>query len=747
MNFKKFKIFLIIFFLLSFKYLNAEIVKKIEIIGNDRISKDTIQMFSTVSIKDNIDEDDLNSILKNLYETNFFDDVSIKFENNILIIKVDESPIIQNVYYDGVKAKKIREIIIKNSNLKARSSFNEILIKKDVEKVKETLQELGYYFSAVDVFKEELSDNKIDLRYLIDIGEKSKIKKISFIGNKVFKDKKLKNLILSEEYKFWKFISGKKYLNKNVISLDKRLLKNFYLNKGFFNVEINSSFAKLVNSNEFELIYNINSGKKFFFNDLTISLPSDYDEKNFTDLNQILKDLKGEPYSLNRVNKILEKIDLITIIDQFESVNASVIENIVENKINLNFTIEQTEKVFVERINVFGNNVTRESVIRNELEIDEGDPYNEILERKSINNLKSLNFFKSVSSETVAGSTNDQKIINILIEEKPTGEISAGAGFGTSGGTISFGVKENNYLGKGISLNSNITINEESLKGMFSVKNPNYKNSDKSAYFTVQAIEIDRLTNFGYKTNKTGFSYGVDFEFLDDFNIGLGNSNFYEKIDTDSTASDRQKKQEGNYFDSFLNFNFDYDKRNQKFQTTEGFRSLYFVDFPLLTETGTLTNAYNYKFFTELYENNVSTFGLYLKSATSLTNDEVKLSERVFIPSSKLRGFERGKIGPKDGDDFIGGNYGASINFSSTLPRILENSQDLDLLIFADVANVWGVDYFKGDDEGSEIRSSIGIALDWLTPVGPLSFSLAEPISKSSTDVTESFRFNLGTTF
>ena len=171
------------------------------------------------------------------------------------------------------------------------------------------------------------------------------------------------------------------------------------------------------------------------------------------------------------------------------------------------------------------------------------------------------------------------------------------------------------------------------------------------------------------------------------------------------------------------------------------------MDIPLLTDTGTLTNAYNFKYFTELYENNLSSFGIYLKTATSITNDDVKLSERVFIPSSRLRGFERGKIGPKDGDDFIGGNYGASINFSSTLPRILENSQDLDLLIFTDIANVWGVDYFRGEDEGSKIRSSIGIALDWLTPIGPLSFSLTEPISKSSSDVTESFRFNLGTTF
>ena len=338
-------------------------------------------------------------------------------------------------------------------------------------------------------------------------------------------------------------------------------------------------------------------------------------------------------------------------------------------------------------------------------------------------------------------------MINITIEEKPTGEITAGAGVGTSGNTIAFGVRENNYLGKGISLDTNVSLSDESLKGLFSVTNPNYKNSDKLVYFSAEAIETDRLTAFGYKTNKTGFSVGTNFEFLDDFNLGLGNSNYYEKIDTDSTASARQRLQEGNYFDSFLNINFDYDKRNQKFQTSDGIRSQYFIDLPLLSETATFTNTYLFKYFTELYENNVSNISLYLRSSTSLKNEDIKLSERIILPSSRLRGFERGKIGPKDGEDFIGGNYAAAINFSSTIPQILENSENIDVIFFIDAGNVWGVDYFDGDDEGSEIRSSIGLGLDWLTPIGPLNFTLATAITKAESDKTETFRFNLGTTF
>ena len=747
-----FKIFRVLFipFILNLSFINfsnSEIIKKIQISGNDRISYETIVMFSEVDINDNVNSSTINNVLKNLYNTNFFNDISVKLNNNVLEIKVVENPIIQNITYEGIKSNRIKDLIVSSTKLKSRSSYNDLILKKDKENIKSELKILGYYFPSIETYIEDLKDNKINLTYKIDLGEKAKIKKISFIGDKKFKDKKLKSIIVSEENRFWKFITSKKFVNENLISLDKRLLKNFYLNKGFYDVQIDSSFAKLINQNEFELIFNIQANEKFYFNDLNLKLPNDFDPENFINLNQFLENLKGEPYSINKVRDILEEIDIITLSEQFQSVSAEVDETIFDQKIDLNFIIEESKIVFVERINIFGNNVTRESVIRNQFEIDEGDPYNEILANKSINNLKSLNFFKNVNSEVIDGSSSDLKIINIIVEEKATGEITAGAGVGTSGSSLSFGVKENNYLGKGINLSTNLTLTDESLKGRFSVTNPNFKNSDKLVYFSAEASEIDRLSAYGYKTNKTGVSVGTNFEYLNDFSIGLGNSNFYEKIETDSTASSRQKTQEGNYWDSFINLNFDYDTRNQKFQPSDGFRSQYFLDMPVLSETASLTNTYLYKYFTELYENNISSFSIFLSSAISLKNEDIKLSERIILPSNRLRGFERGKVGPKDGDDFIGGNYAATMNFSSTIPQILQNSENIDILFFIDIANVWGVDYFDGDDEGSEIRSSTGIGIDWLTPVGPLNFTFATAISKADTDKTESFRFNLGTSF
>ena len=733
-------------FLTSANISFADKINSIEVKGNDRISTETILMFSEVKIGQEVDNIVLNNILKNLYETNYFKNINTVIKNDTLIISVEENPLIGNVDFKGIKAKRILKSIKDNTSLKTRSSFNDLSLKNDKQAIYKILKDLGYYFSEVEVLLENKPNNIVNIFYKINLGEKTKISKIIFNGNNNFKSNKLKSIIVSEEYKFWKFISGRKYLKESNVNFDKRLLKNFYLNKGFYNVEINSSFAKLNRENNFELIFNVTEGEKFFFDNFDLTLPLDYDKNNYSEVIKLFSKYKNKPYSISRIEKLIDQIDKISTQEQFVSVKSTVTETFVDNNINLIFDVAETEKVIVKKINFLGNNVTRENVLRNQLEIDEGDPFNDILAIKSINNLKSLNFFKDVTLDVI-DVDEGFKELNINIIEKATGEIMAGAGVGTSGATMSFGVKENNYLGKGIRLETNLTLTEDSIKGLFSVRNPNYNNSDKSLITTFQATETDKLSDFGYKTSKTGFSFGTDFEYYDDLNFGVGLNTFYESIDADSTASERQKKQVGNYFDIFTNLNFVYDKRDLKFQTTDGTLSRYSVDLPLLSDSNTLSNLYTFTNYHQIFDQNILKSSIYFKASNSIGSNNVKLSERNYIPSSRLRGFEYGKVGPKDGNDYIGGNYIAAFSFSSTVPQILENTQSTDFSIFLDIANTWGVDYDSSLDTSDDIRSSVGVGLDWFSPIGPLNFTLAQPISKSDNDVTETFRFNLGTTF
>ena len=738
--------FIIFFIILTFS-VHSKNYKKIIVNGNERISNEAILVFSEISEDKFLDENSINDILKNLYQSGFFKDVVVKIENKNLIIDVIENPIIQTIFIEGIKRKKTEEALFEILSMKSRSSFNTNSINVDEVAILNFLKNEGFYFSKIVSSYQDLGDNKIDIFYKIDLGKKAKISRISFIGEKKFKDNTLRRVILSEEYKFWKIISGKKFLNENLINFDKRLMNNFYKNKGYYDVKINSSFANYLGNNEFELIYNIEPGNKYFFNELILKLPIDYDLKNFKKLTDMFADLKGETYSLNSIDKILKLIDGIVLNEQYEFLKATVNEKINDNSINLIFNIDESEKFYVEKINIFGNNITRENVIRNLFAVDEGDAFNELLHKKTLNNLKSLNFFSNVEDTISKGTLQNQKIINITVDEKPTGEIMAGAGVGTSGGTLAFGVKENNFLGRGIDFGSDLSISPETVKGIVYLNNPNYEGSNRSLNISLESRSTDRLKTYGYESNKTGFTIGSGFEYYDNLNLNMGVSNYFERLTADSTASATLKKQEGSYFDSFFNYTVDYDLRDQKFQPTDGFRSRFTQNVPLISESYALTNTYSLKFYDQWLNENVASYGIFASTTNSLTGKNVKLSDRIFLPAKKLRGFESGKVGPKDGTDYIGGNYALAFNASTTLPQILPDLQNTNFSLFFDAANIWGVDYDSGINDNSKIRSSVGFAVDFFTPIGPLNFSLTEPITKDKNDVIETFRFNIGTTF
>ena len=737
---------LLIFFSTTFAY--SEIVNDIKVNGNDRVSKDTIILFSDIKKGDEIDKSILNKSLKNLYETNFFEDVKVSFENQILLITVKELPIIQEIIINGIKRKTTVKELKEAISLKEKNPFNQAQIKNDLNLILNIFKQSGYYLVDAKVEIEDNNNGTVNIVYNIDRGERATITKIEFIGDKKYKDRKLHSIITSEEGKFWKFISNKKYLNIERINLDKRLLRNFYLNKGYYNVQINDAYSSIINDEEFVLTFNINAGTKYFFGDLSINLPEDFDPKKFKNLNKTFLDLKGKKYSQNDIQKILDEIDKIALFENYEFIDANVTETINNDKIDFNFDILETKKVYVKKINILGNNITSEEFIRNQLIVDEGDPFNKILHNKSINILKSKGIFGSVSSKVIDTNENDQKIIELIIEEKATGEISAAAGFGTDGSSISLGIAENNFNGKGINLEGDISISEDSVKGSLNYTHPNFAYSDRALTTSLQATTTDKLKDYGYKSSLNRVALGTSYEQFENFYFSPSLSISAEKIETASNASTAYKKQEGSYFDTLLSYSLSYDKTNSPFQPTDGFYSSFFQELPLASDQLTIINGYTFTSYNELGDDFIVSAGIYTRAVNSLENNkDVRVSKRLYAPQRRLRGFETGKVGPKDGDDFVGGNYVATANISTTVPFIFQTLENTDVKIFFDAGNVWGVDYSNTIDESNKLRSSTGIALEFLSPLGPLSFSFAETITKASTDVTESFRFQLGTTF
>jgi len=748
--FKIFLKYLTILFILT-PSVFAEVIKEVDVTGNKRISKDTIIVLGDIKLNNDYDDLKLNETLKKLYQTNFFSNISISINQEILKINVIENPIIEDVEITGIKNKKILEDITEKLYLQNRMSFTENLLNKDIELIENIHRSAGYYFVKVTPLIEK-NDNLNSIRLIINInqGERAKVKQILFIGDKKIKDKKLLEVIASEEHKFWKFVSKKVYLNEGTINLDKRLLENYYKNRGFYNVKILNSFAELNEEGSFKLVFNIDAGEKYFFNDLNLSLPEDYNENDFKKIKKIFNKLKNKKYSIDGINSILKEIELIASQNLYDFIDATVTEEIVDkNKINFNFKVKDSQKYYVERINLFGNFNTIEEVIRNKLIVDEGDPLNELLYKKSIDNIRSTGFFKKVNSEIIDGSSPNEKVINITVQEQPTGEISMGAGYGTSGTMIGAGITEKNFLGKGINLDSSIELSEESLKGKFIYAKPNFRNSDNTLFTSIRATTTDNLTDFGYKTSDTGFSIATRFEqyenlfFKPELDLSL------EKIETNSSATTTLKKQEGSYTDFYFNYGLDYDLRNSTFNPSSGYKTSFYQTLPIVSDNNEIANTFvttHYKPLS-LSSGMVGKASFYFKTVHSISDDDVRISKRASLPYSRLRGFKKGSIGPLDDNDFVGGNYASSMNLSTTLPGLFRTVENIDMSYFIDAGNVWGVDYSDTIDDSNFIRSSTGVSLDLLTPVGPLSFSWTQPITKRSTDKTETFRFNLGTTF
>jgi outer membrane protein insertion porin family len=729
-----------------FSISNAEIVKQIIIKGNKRISDETIKVYGDIKLNKDLSESNVNEVINNLYSTDFFESIDAKIENNILKINLVEYEIINRLIITGEKKKANKEQIKKLIQLKEKKSFIKSYLAKDIEIIKKLYSSLGYNFSTVDAKIKKTENNNLDLVIEINRGEKTQISSINFLGNKKIRSKRLKDIIASEEHKFWKFLSKNTSLSENLINLDKRLLLNYYKSIGFYDIKINSNFAEINELGEAKLIYSIDEGKRYTINKISTNIDTVLDKKIFFPLNKSFKKYAGDYYSPFKVKKILEELDQLIENNNLQFIEHNVKETAINDSINIVFNIFEGEKNLIERINVTGNYATNENVIRGELLLDEGDPLTNINLEKSIAEIKQRRIFKTVKHEVVEGSKKNLKIININVEEQPTGEVGAGAGIGTSGGTIAFNIKENNWLGEGKSVALDVQLDEESIVGGLTFINPNYDFLGNSLNYNITSEQNDKPDQ-GYENTIISTGIGTSFEQYKNVRVNLGLSASYDDLRTENSATASLKKQSGNFGEIAGQYGFTIDNRDRVFMPTSGSIMSFGQTFPFYADKSFISNTLTLSKYKSLNENVVGSGKLFLSAINGLGGDDARVSKRKGLSSKRLRGFERNKVGPVDGNDHIGGNYAAAINFETNLPKLLPENTNADISLFLDFGSVWGVDYDSTIDESNKLRSSTGAALNWLSPIGPMNFVLSQNLSKASTDKTESFAFNLGTTF
>jgi outer membrane protein insertion porin family len=724
----------------------AEVIKNIIIEGNKRVSEETIKVYGNFNLNQDISENQVNQILNNLYETEFFENIEIEFKNNILKIVLKEHPIINQLILFGEPKKAFQKEIKKLIKSKEKKPFIKSFINNDIEIIKRLYSSLGYNFANIDVKMRQIDNESLDLVINIDRGKKTKISNISFIGNQKVRSNRLKQVIASEEDKFWKFLSRNTNFNNEILNLNERLLINYYKSIGYYDIKVKSNVAEVNKDNNVNLIYSIDEGKRYFFNKISTKVDSVLSKELFFPLEGIYREYAGGYYSPFKIKKMLEEIDLIIDNNDLQFVEHSVQEEIKDDSIDIIFNIYEGKKDLVEKINITGNNVTNEDVIRSELIIDEGDPYIDLHLEKSIAKIRARGIFKKVKYNVEDGSKNNLKIINIKVEEGATGEISAGAGIGTSGGTIIFNLQENNWMGEGKTVGFEADIDEESFKGRLNYSNPNYNflGNSLNYYFSNESNDKPDL---GYENSVISTGVGTSFEQYRDTRVRLGMSASYDDLKTDSSASSALQKQSGTFGEVAANYSFTVDKRDRVFMPTNGQVFSFSQEIPVVADKSFIANTLSSSFYKSFSENIVGASKIYLSSINGLGDDDVRLSKRKGIYQKRLRGFKKNKIGPIDGSDHVGGNYVAALNLETNLPNFLPENSNADLSLFLDFANVWGVDYSDEVDDSSKLRSSTGVAANWLSPIGPISFVFSQNLSKADSDETESFSFNLGTTF
>jgi outer membrane protein insertion porin family len=725
-------------------------IKKVIITGNVRVSSSTIESLvdKKVSIVDSIY---INNLTKKIYDTDFFSDVKISYNQDILTIAVLENSVVNFFYIDGLKdddLDKVNKIV----SLKENAIFSVSKLKKDIEIIKDYFKSIGYYMATVNPEVIKISDNQINLILNIDKKSSSKIKNIYFIGNKFFSSSDLSSIISSSEDGWWKLFSSSN-LNEQQIEYDKQLLKDFYKSKGFFDVQIESVFAGVDNSKNFSLTFSINSGKKYRFGDITIEASNFfYKEKDIEEIIKISNKLvKNQNYSSLTVKKLNNQINSYLLSNKYSSFEINIQENKKADEIiDVLLKINQEPKLLINKINISGNLITEEKVIRDNLYITEGDNLNTQKIKRSIDLLKSKQYFSKIDyklEDSVDKKNN--KDFNIFVKEQPTGSISAGVGYGTNGALVSTSISEKNFLGQGKYLNFTGDFSTQKITGELNFIDPNFKDSDRQLSASLISTK-DNFNNTGYSNKSFGGKIGTGYEIYEDIFFRPNVSIQSDKLETESTASSLLRSRAGTTLTTAIGYGFSADFRDSRHNPSSGSLSYFDQNIAtLISDVPAITTTVGTTYYKELInEKYIGSAKVKISNSVSLDNSkDIKISDRLYATQSDLRGFEQRGVGPVDGGDHVGGNYLATLSLKSTFPNPIPDNFRANSYLFYDLGNVWGVDYSDIISGSSKIRSSTGVALDIVSPLGPISFTYAIPISKASTDKEQRFLFNIGSSF
>ena len=746
-----YKFFALIIFLTSIttSFANENLVNEIEITGNQRIDVETIVSYSNINIKDIYTEKKGNEILKSLFNTELFSNIEIKFNNNKLTISIIENPTINLIKFDGNSKVKDEDLLIE-IQLKERSVYSRSKVRKDIERILSLYQRNGRLSTEVVPKIEKLEDNRINLIYEVSESEVSRVSKIVFIGNDNFSSSKLKSIMKTKSRRFLRFLSSADRYDPDRIEYDKQLISQFYNNNGFPNFTFTSSIAQLSeNTNNFEVIMYLDEGDKYNFGDIKVT----------TKLKKINSDSALSVISANTGDifdrsKISDSIEIIRELAEgqgysFVEINPSFNENFEDKTINVEIDINEGPRVYVNSINIIGNTRTLDQVIRREIGLSEGDAYNKFTTNYSKDSIRALDFFSSVEISDTRSNFPDKIDLTIDVEEKNTGEASIGAGYSSStSSSITLGLRENNFLGKGQKVKFAASFASTRNTYDISITEPYFNNKNL-------AVTADLYSNFtdptgvNYETEDLGLGFALGFPLAPDKNIRIKYSLYTAKIKPDSNATAYERLLGGTDTVSQIGYVFDFDRRNSRYKPSSGFNLTFSQDLAGLGGTSYYyRNTGKYNTYKRLSDKIIGAWKVEAGSVNGYNGKYQPLSSNFRLGGKNLRGFKAGKVGPKTGTSYTGGQYYYLTSLETNIDFNLD-AYDITSTLFADFGSVWGLENpaYSDINDDHNLRSSVGVNLNWDSAIGPINFIYARVLENEATDTTDNLYFDIGYNF
>ena len=701
---------------------------------------------------------DINQSLKSLYESDLFLDVNIEKKGQDIVITLLENPIIIDIKFKN-NEKIDDEILESEISLKKGGFYSKNKLKSDIKRLNDIYIKSGRFLTQIDPKIIQKKDNRIELIFDISENRKAKIAKINIIGNQNYSDQDLLDEITTKQSKWYKIFGTNDTYDSDRIEFDKEVLRRFYTNKGYADFEVISSIAQIAQTkNKFFISFLISEGIKYNFGEAKlINNIKNFDGKLLEDIIQIKR---GKIYNATLVDNIIDK--MIKVMSNngyaFAHINPILERDKINNIINIKFIVSETPKIYINSINISGNNRTKDRVLRRELRINEGDPYNLTKINRSRQRLMNMGFFENVKFNSRRIS-NDQVNLDIEVSEKKTGELNFGIGYSTVDKlNANIGIKENNLFGTGQELGINSKISSYTTSNEIQYSKPWLFGREVRGGVSVFNNEVDSYNTISYDQKTKGISFSATYPVLEHITHQVSYSYQDSQINTTNSTSLVISELIGKYSTSSIGHTISLDKRDNRMKPTNG----YYIS---LTQNRSgiggdikyFKNDLTAGYYIPIINNNWVMKFLGKYGYIDGIGQDVRINDNFFLGGYNFRGFEYGGIGPrvKNNDGSYGNPVGGKLYYIGTaelkFPTGLPKEIGINTSLFIDAGTVKMVDKTINNNakiiDSSSLRSSYGLSLTWSSPLGPIRLDFSKIIEQEDYDQTEGFRFSFGNYF